>query len=305
MSAAIAAEDVTVTVQERSQHPHFSIGIGSRLELQLPNEQILVPAIFLGRMVDQERRKTEYLFLDEKQTKILMIDPVNVQGLRSSNSQPVISPINQIGSTCAAYGIFHFWNQIYVTRLPALPILAETMMSDRRRMQLLEEVLDIYYIQNRTNISTLMKSLGKRFGLRCRNNPFSDGKNAADFLYRSARAGVPILLDFNVGRDMVRSTYEVTDYETLVTRDPRMWVPRQVGQRNSSGHVIVVAAAFMGKGRRKLLVLDSNWTEPRVWDLELHIARGAAVREMGFHTCEGLSDPLVRPSSTQEMPRGL
>jgi hypothetical protein len=135
MSAALAAEEVTVTVLERSPHPRYSLGIGSRLELKLPDELKLRAAIFLGRMVEQQRRKTEFLFLDEKRTKILMIDPQNVQGLRSSISQPVISPINQIGSTCAAYGIFHFWNQIHVSRLPALPILTETMSSDRGRMQ--------------------------------------------------------------------------------------------------------------------------------------------------------------------------
>jgi hypothetical protein len=287
-SAAVLAQEVRVTVVERQPHPRFSVGVGSRLTLELPDDPGPRDAVFLGRMVDQDRQAVEYLFLDEKRTRILMIDPENVRGLRASATQAVISPIDQVGSTCAAYGVFHFWDQTHASKLPALPALGETMASDRRRMQLFEELLDTYYIQNKTNLTTLMGRLGNRFGFRCRSFPFSDGKRAADFLFERARSGSPILVDFNIGGDMVASTYEVTDFETPVGRDPRIWVPRRVGQRTSSGHVIVAAAAFVANGRRKLLVLDSNWTEPRVWDLERYVVRRVAVREMGFHSCEAV-----------------
>lgn len=288
VSLTALAQEVTVKVTNQVRHPKFGLGIGSKVELDFKTRNIQKPAIFLGRMVDQQKQSIEFLFLDEQKTRISMINPENIEGIRQSNAQPIVSPVDQQGSTCLAYGVFHFWNQSYVSKFKSNTDLSDLMESDRNRMKFLEEIIDIYYIQNKTNITTLMKKTGERFGFKCKNNPFTDSKKAADFLFNTAAAGKPILIDFNIGSDMVSSTYEVTDFETPVSRDPRLWVPRKVGQRNSSGHVIVGAAAFISKGKKKLLVLDSNWTEPRVWDLERYIARKAAVKEMGFHTCDPL-----------------
>ena len=282
---AFSAE-VELKVLKAFKHSNFDVGIGSRVKLDFINKNIQKEAIFLGRMINQENENVEFLFLDEKKTRIMMIDPESLGGIRKSRTQPVISPIDQMGSTCAAYGFFHFWNQTYISGYKSLPALSETMTSDRKRMQFLEEAIDLYYLQNKINITTLMKNYGKRFGFKCKNNPQTDSKKAADFLFQKASEGKAILVDFNIGSDMVSSTYEVTDYETPVSRDPRLWIPRKVGQRNSSGHVIVIAGAFVSKNRKKLLVLDSNWTEPRVWDLNRYIKSKAAVKEMGFHTCE-------------------
>jgi hypothetical protein len=243
-------------------------------------------ALFLGRMVDQELKDLEFLFLDQKLNRIYMIDPSNLLGIKKSRTQAIISTIDQMGSTCTAYGFFHYWNQIYVSKFKALDELSVVMSSDRRRMQYLEEIIELYYLQNRTNITTLLKRDGERFGFKCRNHKFTDTKLAADFLFEKAYDGNPVMIDFNVASDMVTSSYEVTDYETPVSRDPRLWIPRKVGQRAASGHVIVVAGAFVTKGKQKLLVLDSNWNEPRVWDIDRYIKRKAAVKEMGFHTCD-------------------
>ncbi len=286
LSFSALAQEVSVKILEKRSHSNFDVGIGSVVELDFKTTRKKMKMIFLGRMLDQENNVMELLFLDETKTRISMIDPENIEGIRKSRTQAVISPIEQMGSTCAAYGFFHFWNQMYVSNYKSTPALPETMESDRRRMQFLEEAIDLYYIQNKINITTLMKKYGDRFGFKCKNNPQTDSRAAADFLFNKASEGKPILIDFNIGSDMVSSTYEVTDYETPVSRDPRLWIPRKVGQRNSSGHVIVAAGAFISKGKKKLLVLDSNWTEPRVWDLQKYIASKAAVKEMGFHTCE-------------------
>lgn len=280
------AQEVSVSVTSAVKHENFNLGIGSKVTLDFQNKKNKKEYIFLGRMVDQNKKTVEFLFLDEKETRISMIDPQNIVGFRKSTAQTIIRPIDQTAATCTAYGVFHYWNQIFVSRFKSTSELVTTMESDRKRMKLLEEIIDIYYIQDKINITTLMNKLGKRFGFKCKNNLFTDSKKASDFLFNTALLGKPILIDFNIGPKMVSSTYELTDYETPLSPDPRLWIPRQVGERNSSGHVIVGAAAFMSKGRKKLLVLDSNWTEPRVWDLEKYIARKAAVKEMGFHTCE-------------------
>lgn len=284
--ASIAfAQEVEVKVLERVKGSTYDLGVGSKVSLDFVSKNETKDAIFLGRMVTQDGKVQEYLFLDEKKTRITMIDPENLRGFRKSSAQAIISPIEQLGSTCAAYGFFHFWGQMYEVGFKGTEELMSTMESDRKRLQFVEEAIDIYYLQQRINITTIMKMYGKRYGFSCRNNSFKDPRAAADFIYQKTSEGKPVLIDFNIGSDMVASTYEVTDFETPLRRDPRLWVPRKVGQRTSSGHVIVAAAAFMAKGRKKILVLDSNWTEPRVWDLARYIGSKAAVKEMGFHTC--------------------
>jgi len=125
------------------------------------------------------------------------------------------------------------------------------MSSDRTRLQFLEEAIDIYYLQNRINLTNMMKRFGKRFGTSCKGHTFNSSKDVSDFLFTKAQEGKPLLIDFNIGPEMVSSSYEVRDYEKPVAIDPRLWVPREVGQRNAGGHVIVAVGSFISKGKKK------------------------------------------------------
>lgn len=284
LSFSALAQDVSVKVTETKSHENFDIAIGTRVELTIKGKE-KKPAVFLGRMIDQEENNVEFLFLDEQKTRILMISPENVEGFRKSRSQAIIRPIDQKGSTCTAYAFLHFWDQMYVSNFKGTAELKDVMSSDRGRLQFIEEMIDIYYLQNKTNITSLIKKTGERFGFKCKNNPFTDARKAADFIFQKTSEGTPVMIDFNIGSDMVSSSYEVTDYERPVSMDPRLWIPRKVGQRSTSGHTIVAAAGFVSRGKKKVLILDSDWSEPRVWDLDKYIAQKAAVKEMGFHTC--------------------
>jgi hypothetical protein len=282
---SILAQDVSLKIIAPIKTENANLGIGSKVQLYFKSNDEQRPAIFLGRMVDQESKSVEFLFLDEKKTRIRLIDPGNINGFKKSNSQVIIQPINQRGSTCAAYGVFHFWNQMKAVGYRGSEELDTVLDSDRKRLQFLEEVIDIYYLQNKLNITNLMKNFGQRFGFVCKNNPFTDAKKAAEFIFNKASEGKPVLIDFNIGPNMVTSTYDLVDYETVSARDARLWVPRKIGQRKSGGHVIVAAAAFVSNGRKKNLVLDSDWSDPRVWDLERYISQAVAMKEMGFHSC--------------------
>lgn len=280
------AQEVQVKVLEKIKQTKFDLGIGSKVELTFLSTEEKAPAIFLGRMVNQDEESIELLFLDEKKTRISMIDPKSVTGFRKSSAQPVIQPIDQKGSTCLAYAVFHYWNQMYASGEHRNEELKKVMSSDRERMRFLEETIEIYYIQNKTNITNLMTKFGKRYGFKCRNNLFQKPQDAVNFIYEKTAQGKPVLIDFNISKNMLTSTYEVTDFEKPLIKDARLWLPRKIGQRMTSGHAIVGASAFMANGRKKVLVLDSDWTEPRVWDLDKYLGTKAAVKEMGFHTCD-------------------
>lgn len=280
------ADEISVEVLNAKKHAQFPIGVGSKVQLSFPIESKNQEAVFLGRMINLDQETEEFLFLDEKKTRILMIDSQNITGIRKSSMEPIIRPVDQRGSTCAAYGFFHYWNQMYASGFSSTDALSHMVSSDRTRMQFLEEAIDIYYLQNRNNITNIMKLFGKRFGFNCRSHSFKSSQEISDFLFTKASEGRPLLIDFNIGPDMVSSTYEVKDYENPTAVDPRLWVPRQIGQRTAGGHVIVAVGSFISKGKKKLLILDSDWAEPRVWDLERYVARKAAYKEIGVHSCQ-------------------
>ncbi len=280
------AESVKVEIISLKEHQNFPLGIGSKVKLTFISNKITKEAIFLGRMVNQAIETEEFLFLDDEKTRILMIDSENIEGIRKSRAEAIIRPIDQKGSTCAAYGLFHFWNQMYAAGFSQSENLSQMMSSDRTRLQFLEEAIDIYYLQNRINLTNMMKRFGKRFGTSCKGHSFKSSKEISDFLFSKAQEGKPLLIDFNIGPEMVSSSYEIRDYEKPVAIDPRLWVPRQVGQRNAGGHVIVAVGSFISKGKKKLLILDSDWSEPRVWDLERYVARKSAYKEIGVHSCQ-------------------
>src|SRR5690606_2686701 len=126
----------------------------------------------------------------------------------------------------------------------------------------LEESISRYYLGRSPDLKPIMKTFGERFGFKCKEKIFDDSKQAVEFVFSETLLARPVIMEFNIGKDMITSTYELEDFETKVEMDPRLWIPRKTGQRNSGGHAIVAAAAFMSKGRKKVLILDSNWTEP-------------------------------------------
>src|SRR5690606_41717293 len=80
-------------------------------------------------------------FLDETNNRISMIDPGNLTGFRKSTAQRIISPIDQIGATCTAYGFFHFWGQMHEVGLGR----GEVLRRDRKSTRLNSSHVKISY----------------------------------------------------------------------------------------------------------------------------------------------------------------
>lgn len=284
LSSQIFAATISAKVVGAIKSEVYDVGIGSTVSLDFSDNRKTFNSLFLGKMVGGEKGE-EYLFLDETKTKIYMIDAPSVKFSTKKRLHEIVQPIDQGGETCAAYAIFHFWRQMHTVGFKGSADLSETMTSERGRMRFLETSIESYYISDVAELDKIMKANGKRFGFNCKAQTFKDPKLAADFLYNKASVGKPVMFEFNIGSDMVTSTYEVSDYENPGNRDPRLWVPRITGQRANGGHVIVAAGAFTTKGRKKILILDSDWAEPRVWDLQKQLGSRTAIKEMNFYSC--------------------
>lgn len=281
------AQKVSIKTVEAKKNERVSLLIGSKIEMSADGKRTIPSAQFLGRMVMQDGRAQEFLVLDESHKRVLLIDYKNIE-MKSgkTKSQAILSPIDQVGGTCAAYAFMHFWQQMYWSGFKGTKDFDFMMSDERERLKLFEESLGRYYMDRRVTANSLMSSYGKRFGFRCKSYKFDNAKKAADYVFEKTSKGRPVVIEFNIGGDdMVDSDYVLQDYESRKKMDPRLWIPQQKGQKLSSGHSIVGAAAFVSNGKRKILVLDSNWTEPRVWDLDSYIGPKTLMNELGFYSC--------------------
>ena len=281
------AEQIKTRIITAVTDVQYDIGVGSKLELTFVEKNQKKEVLFMGRMVGHPDLGEEVLFLDEEETRILMIDAESLPAsFVSKRLQNIISTIDQAGETCAAYALYHFWQQTDAVGFKGNNELGPVMGKERNRMKFLEESITRYYLGRSANLKPIMKSFGDRFGFKCKEKIFKETPKAIDYLYQQTQSGRPVIMEFFLGQDMVTSEFELEDYETNAEMDTRLWIPRKIGEKNGGGHAIVAAAAFTSNNRKMVLVLDSNWTEPRVWDLEKYLGEKAAISEMIFHGCD-------------------
>ncbi|MBS1958325.1 MAG: hypothetical protein JST80_02530 [Bdellovibrionales bacterium] len=281
-----AEAKVQVSLIKRVSTDKFSFGVGSGVRINFGSSRAAVDGIFLGRVVEADGHSDEYLFLDTQKTRAYLVDRSNTVFVQNPGKpQTVLRPMDQYGGTCAAFAFTHYWQQYFLGLNPGNETLQTMMSSERERTKFLEENVSHYYLGRPIEIATIMKQYGKRFGASCKTVKFTAGSVAADFVYNYAKAGIPVLIDFNIGPNMLTSTYETVDFEKPGSIDSRLWIPRKTGERNSGGHAVVAAAGFTAHGRRKLIMIDSDWDQPRIWDIDRYLGERTAIKEMGFTVC--------------------
>lgn len=282
------AEEIKLRIVSATKSATYDLGVGSKVKLEFVQRNEIHDAVFMGKMIGHPQYGEELLFLDEKDTRIFMIDSKTMKSpsVAKSRMQNLISTIDQAGETCAAYALYHFWLQTAAVGFVGNGELVTTMSKEHSRMKLLEESITRYYMGRSFSIKPIMKNFGERFGFKCREKVFENSAKAIDYIYNHTLAGKSVIMEFFIGSKMVTSDIELQDFETKVEMDPRLWVPRKIGERNAGGHAIVASAAFTLNGRKKVVVLDSNWNEPRVWDLEAYLGGKTALDEMIFHSCD-------------------
>lgn len=286
-TSSIWASEVKLNIISSQKNGTNDIGIGSKIELQDLTLNQKISTLFLGLMSNHETLGDEILLLNEKNGEVLMLDAEAVKSnVTKKKMQTIISPFDQSGETCAAYALFHFWRQFSVNHPLTSSLLASMMNVESGRMKFLEESITSYYMGRVSYLKTVMKKYALRFGLKCREFNFKEPKKAIDFIIAQNSNAQPVLIEFNLGPEMDEGQHVVVDYETNSESDSRLWYPRKRGEKNAGGHAIVAVGSFQYEGNPKALILDSNWTEARVWDLNKYIDSKTAMDEISFHACD-------------------
>ena len=286
---SFALTPIQVQVDQAVSHGQFQLGVGSHLKMQVPESGQVTEGIFLGRIVESTGTYGKFILLDLSNTRVYLADGQDVEMATSLSAQPLIHQYDQIGGTCTGYAMDHILQQLYWSGYQGNGSLRTTLSTEQGRTQLLVDTINEYYLalQHKYSVFGVMKKFGTRFGFKCEKKTFDEADSASDYLEGKMERGLPVMISFSTGVTMVNSSYEVVDYENpSPAKDMRLWVPRKIGERNGGGHTVVAAGMFEAKGRKKLLMMDSDWAEPRVWDIQSYLGERAAISEMEFITCE-------------------
>lgn len=273
---------VTLTFTSKIPVGAFAVGSGSKVTIQFDGAEP-TKGLFLAR-IEKNDAPAQWMVLRLDEKRVFLIDENALTSVpeKLDQYQKLADPIEQEGGTCAAFAMYHHTIQLEKDDLVRLGL------NEEGRMKLLANYLSEYYLNGRRRFSVrgIMDSVGKKYGFRCNTKKFDDAKKAVAWTRKSLQAGLPVLVEFNVGPDMVSSSYDIVDFEQRTLKDPRLWLPQKSGEDAAGGHAIVLVSEFMASRQAKALVMDSDWSEPRIWELSKYIGPQTKMDEMLFHTCQ-------------------
>jgi hypothetical protein len=292
-------------VEEAIEKNGVKVGVGSRIRIRVAAGKT-VEGLFLGRLVNRQRESTDYLFYHYEDDLLYVIPQAKLrfrlegQNLAAKSLQPILDPIEQAGETCMAYALDHMIHQIDLNELDGTGTVRQRLSTEEGRTRMLVEFVSEYYLnlRRRSNANAILndelheifdsvlKKKADKLGLKCRVLQHQDPQRLVRAMTKSMDAGSPVLLEFNIGAWMLETETQVVDPERRFGEDQRLWVPRKTGQAGGGGHAIVASQYFTSpSGRLKFLVQDSDWTEPRIWDVENYIVERYKSSGMLAHVC--------------------
>ncbi len=291
-----------VVIEDAIEKNGFKVGIGSRMTIRVDKNRY-IEGTFLGRMVSRDRKSTDFLFYHYVDDKIYVVNKdkfdiyLGSRRVGESKTQPILDPLAQPGETCAAYAIDHFFHVLDLNEIEVTGSLREKLSTEDGRTNLLVQLVEDYYINERKhnninlilkgNIKSLVKSRAEKLGLNCRILGAKDPARFVADMLAAMTAGSPVILEFYIGQNMRTTQYQVVDPDKLHGEDRRLWIPRKRGEKNGGGHAIVASNFFYSpkSDRLKFMVQDSDWEEPRAWDVEEYITKRRKTSGMIAHVC--------------------
>lgn len=288
-SANSYALDFSIVNKKSITVGNFKVGIGSILDLFTDHKNLNGEQIFLGNVLRADGSELYKMMFSVNEKKIYYID-TQYFSQTSKDQQTVIDPYIQVGSTCTGYAINGFLHQTNLANFQGTGFLREELKSEEGRSQLLAHAINEYYLTpaHRYSIRGILDGYGKKYGFKCKMLKTDSFPEAKDFILKHLKSGLPVVVSFNIGREMVNSAFPLEMFEkSNVVVDERLWIPRRVGERNNGGHTIVASGSFEVAGKTYLTMLDSDWSEPRIWDLDLYLNHEkTALNEVEFITCK-------------------
>ena len=290
---AMAAPDMQLEVARAQAVGAFAVGIGSEVVIKADDVGLSGPGIFLGRAVTPDGKSSLILVLNEKTRKVNYIDVKHFAARENqlSRLQSVLNPFEQAGGTCTGYALYDYLQQLRLSGFKGTGLLSEKLATEKGRTTLLVDNINEYYLtpQHRYSIRGILDKYGRDFGFKCNSYSSENFDRVRDRILSNLAAGAPVVISFNLGPDMYNTPFPLfaVDNKVQPKMDDRVWIPRKKGERNSGGHSIVFAGSFEFQNKTYLVTIDSDWSEPRLWDLEAFLNERTVLEEVELITCKG------------------
>lgn len=258
----------------------FPVGIGSVLKVDSKSQ------ILLGELVNHDGSLNSLMALDPSAKTVSYISASEIPG-PVKGMQTVLKLYPQQGGTCTGYALDDYLLQLNLSGFTGNGDLATDVSTEEGRTGLLADAINQYYLvlQHRFSILGIMNSYGKKYGFSCTKKTFDDLAKAQDYVKSSVQSGSPVLISFNVGMTMTDGPFKLQKTDAKDPEDGRLWLPRRVGERNGGGHSVVAVADVSANQNDYLVMLDSDWDLPRIWDLNEALSDRTAIDEVEFYTC--------------------
>ncbi len=287
-TSAFSGEFVLTTLKAKPVGV-FKLGIGSSLNIKTSEKSLSGEQVFLGDVVHADGTPMYKMLLSKSEKKVHFIDN-DFFSKQLRDLQTLIDPYVQVGSTCTGYAINGFLHQTNLAGFVGTNALSSELKSEEGRSQLLAHAISEYYLTpaHRYSIRGILNSYGKKYGFNCKLLKPDTFLKAKTFILGHLAKGLPVMVSFNIGPEMYNSPFPLEMFDKKdVNIDERLWLPRKVGERNNGGHTIVAAGSFEVEGKTYLTMLDSDWNEPRVWDLDQSLNHPkTALDEIELVSCE-------------------
>ena len=266
----------------------FAVGIGSTVNLKTTDAKATGPAIFLGNALKPDGSSSYQMYLNKANKKVYYIDANNFSK-DNTKLQTILDTVPQAGGTCTGYAIDNFLQQTNFSGFVGTGALAGDLSTEDGRSTLLVDAVNQYYLvpQHKNSIVGIMNGYGKNYGFKCKKVVADTFEKAKSNLLANLTKGSPVIVSFNIGPNMAKSPFGLQMFDpTKPAMDDRLWVPRKTGERNSGGHSIVAAGSFELNNKTYMVMIDSDWSEPRVWDMDAFLNDRTQLDEIEFISCK-------------------
>ncbi len=284
----LSADTIITKILNKKNIGNETIGIGSTVILSSSDLSLSGESIFLGSAVRTDGHSTFDIYFNKLNLKIEYIDSHRFSN-RLPNLQKVLDPVPQVGGTCTGYAINNYLNQISISSFIGNGRLNEKLSTEEGRTELLVDSINRYYLMSshRYSIAGILKGFGSDYGFTCQSLQTNNYEKVKNKILSQLDSGYPVIVAFDFGPEMAKSPFRMEKVDSPESElDDRLWIPRKIGERNSGGHTIVAAGSFVFNQKTYLVMVDSDWSEPRVWDMEIFLNQKTALEEIDFVFCK-------------------
>jgi hypothetical protein len=284
----LSADTILTKIVNKKIIGNETIGIGSTINLSSTDLSLSGESIFLGSAVRTDGQSIFDIYFNKLNLKIEYIDSHRFAN-RRPNLQKVLDPVPQVGGTCTGYAINNYLNQISLSPFIGNGQLSVKLSTEEGRTELLVDSINRYYLMSshRYSISGILKGFGIEYGFTCQSLQTNNYEKVKNKILSQLDSGYPVIVAFDFGPEMAKSPFQMEKVDSPDSElDDRLWIPRKRGERNSGGHTIVAAGSFEFNQKTYLVMVDSDWSEPRVWDMESFLNEKTAIDEIDFVFCK-------------------